>query len=275
MLAQKLMGAKVATSGAQSLKSIIDDLGLTTNLKLCLDAGDIASYNPAVQTARWLDTSGNENHFFRGSSTTGDSNEPIFNGTAGGLSSNEYWSFDSSLRYFIYDGPVQPWMQNISRDNAKFSCFYIVDLPSTQEQTIFCTKNSSTVAAAGSRLSARSTDAQLFLNIANGTAGAFEVLSGVSGGFMGFHAVGLTLDEAATYSITLNESVKVNSSSAAYANPSTSGESVMTLCSANTGGSLRFASGAKFYCFAMWEGSTLTTSNLIAIYNGIKSRFGL
>ena len=103
-----------------SFINIITNLGLTGNLQLCLDAGDSNSYDPAVQTDKWLDTSGNGYDFFRGSGTGGDAADPTFNGNAGNLTSNEYWSFDGG-DYFTYDSANETWMQNLHKDNANFT----------------------------------------------------------------------------------------------------------------------------------------------------------
>ena len=100
-----------------SFINIITNLGLTTNLKLCFDASDSNSYDPVVQTDKWLDTSGNGYDFFRGSGTGGDAADPTFNGTTGGLSASEYWSFDGG-DYFTYDTTNEAWMETLHQDNA-------------------------------------------------------------------------------------------------------------------------------------------------------------
>lgn len=78
--------------GTQTLRQILTQLGLTTSLNLCLDAGDLNSYPGSGQT--WSDVSGSGNHYYLGSGSGSDAADPTFNGTAGGLSQNEYFSHD-------------------------------------------------------------------------------------------------------------------------------------------------------------------------------------
>jgi hypothetical protein len=100
-----------------TLKEIIDGLGLATNLKLCLDAGDALSFTSGQ---KWLDTSGNGYDFFRGTTSSSQSTDPTFNGVAGNKSKNEYWSFDGG-DCFKYDTTNETWMERLHKDNAIFS----------------------------------------------------------------------------------------------------------------------------------------------------------
>lgn len=96
---------------------VIRRCGLTSGLKLCLDAGDANSYSSGQS---WLDTSGNGYDFFRGVDGSAAADDPTFNGTAGQRSSGEYWSFDGG-DFFRYDSANEAWMQNLHKDNAKFT----------------------------------------------------------------------------------------------------------------------------------------------------------
>ena len=93
---------------------IVKKLGLLSNLKLCLDAGDINSY-PGTGT-QWLDVSGNGHHFDFGATTAA----PTFNGTAGRLSAAEYFSFDGG-DYFTINGSNPAWVDALHEDNALFT----------------------------------------------------------------------------------------------------------------------------------------------------------
>ena len=79
-----------------TLQQAITNASLTTNLNLCLDAGDIVSY-PGTGT-KWLDTSGNGYDFLLGSD--GTTNAPKFVGLPGEI--NSYWQ-TSAAQYFTYD----------------------------------------------------------------------------------------------------------------------------------------------------------------------------
>src|SRR5688572_10725967 len=122
-------GPAVHMGGAinDTLLTILNGLGLTANLKLCLDAGDNLSA-PAAATS-WLDRSGNGYDFFRGTTSGADATDPTFNGTPGELSAAEYWSFDGG-DFFRYDTTNETWMQNLHKNNALLSFFCWLYLPS-------------------------------------------------------------------------------------------------------------------------------------------------
>jgi len=74
-------------------KEAVDTLSIGANLVMCLDAGDANCTNGTAQ--QWSDVSGANNHYNRGTYSFAESNDPTFNGSAGGLS-NAYWSFDGA-----------------------------------------------------------------------------------------------------------------------------------------------------------------------------------
>ena len=80
--------------------NILTSNSLTTNLKLCLDAGDINSYSGSGQ--KWLDRSGLGHDFFLGVDGSANTDDPTFNGSPGNASSNEYFSVDGG-DFFRYD----------------------------------------------------------------------------------------------------------------------------------------------------------------------------
>jgi hypothetical protein len=103
--------------GDGSFYSDLVTLGLTSNLQLVLDAGARASYPSA---GKWLDLAGSGYDFFRGADGDTDGDEPTHNGTPGGLSSSEYFSFDGG-DFFTYDSANETWMNNMSKDSGQFS----------------------------------------------------------------------------------------------------------------------------------------------------------
>ena len=64
-----LVGAIAGARPQRTMKETLTLLGLTTNLKLCLDAGDLASVASGSQT-KWLYVSGGGYDFFRGTDGT-------------------------------------------------------------------------------------------------------------------------------------------------------------------------------------------------------------
>lgn len=111
--------------GGSSLISIITSLGLTSGLKVCLDAGDINSYNGTSQT--WTDTSGEGNSYFRGTTSGAQGSDPTFVGTPGGLSSNDYFSFDGNDQFA--ETTNQTWADGFGLDGALFSMLAVVWIP--------------------------------------------------------------------------------------------------------------------------------------------------
>lgn len=100
--------------------------GLTADLQLCLDAGDEASYTSGQV---WTDLSSSGSHFNRGTTNGSESSDPTFNGTAGRRSSGEFFSFDGGDR-FQHASSIASWMQNMSKNNARFSFFSVHRMPS-------------------------------------------------------------------------------------------------------------------------------------------------
>lgn len=259
-------------SANKTLMQIITDLSLTTNLKLCLDAGDANSYTSG---AKWLDTSGNGYDFYRGDSTGGDGAEPTFNGSAGGLSSNEYWSFDGG-DYLSYDSANEAWMQTLHKDSAVVTCLAVV-YPSgfTQANRIFSTR--STLNGTGFIFSIPITTGKIQVNAFNGvtaqmTMGSTDVLSAGA-----WNIASVAFDEGAA---TNNCLAKVNSGavdsfSLTYSAPSASDTTGAASIGSNADGSLIILASSRIACLAIWQGTALTSTNLTDLHNAIKGRFGL
>ena len=111
--------------GHTELITTIRRCGLTTGLKLCLDKGDANSY---ASGQSWLDVSGNGYDFFLGATGGAEASDPTSNGTAGGRSPEEYWSFDG-VQFFRLASANPTWVNNFHKDNAKFTLAvnYVVD----------------------------------------------------------------------------------------------------------------------------------------------------
>ena len=84
-----------AGSAVPTMYQLLQQLQLTTNLNLCVDAGDISSYDGSSQT--WTDRAAG-NNLFRGTTSGSEAENPTFVGTAG--TPTAYFSFDGG-DYFI------------------------------------------------------------------------------------------------------------------------------------------------------------------------------
>lgn len=265
------IAAAMGGGARSSLLQIINSLGLQTNLKLCLDAGDAASYDPSVQTAKWLDTSGNGCDFYRGSSTGGDAAEPTFNGTAGALTSNEYFSFDGN-DYFSYDSANETWMDALHNDGAIWSAFAMVNLPSTSIINIFTTGAAATYYGAGIGLNTNT----LRLSVTTPTTAQNSNASAGAVTTSAWGPLGYGLSEnggssGSSFIITGGSTGTWNASNSLVAS-NAPGPATIGASAAKTN---LLPAGSKLACLAVWQGTALTTTNLSDIYNAIKGRFGL
>lgn len=269
-LAQSMVSA---SGGNQSLYNIINDLGLTANLKVCLDAGDSASYNPSVQTAKWLDTSGNGYDFYRGSSTSGDAAEPTFNGSAGGKSSSEYWSFDGG-DYFLYDTTNETWMNNLHKAAAKYSMLCVAYVPNlTVSQYMFATRGASGAGMTNNIV--RGSTGKMLAYVSNsGNRSVILKDSTLALNNTAWNVTGVVVDEsAATGRFFVNGTNETFTST--YSSPDTGSAAAVAAIASTGGGATKSPSGSRIACLAVWEGVALTSTNLTDIHNAIKGRFGL
>ncbi len=267
----KLLGSNfVSAGGNQTLYQIINGLGLTTNLELCLDAGDSASYNSSVQTVRWLDTGGLGYDFFRGATSSSEATDPTFNGTAGGLSSSEFWSFDGG-DYFTYDTTNETWMNNLHKDNAIYTLFFVFDYVASNNQALFSTRGSNQ-GINFRRNGANQLAIDVFNNSSVGNLTAVSTATTNTGWNIGAVSINET---AGTGVFMLNGSTETFTSTYTGTVSTSNVTSTTKIATRATAAALTAVNGSKMACFSAWEGTALTATNLTDIYNGIKGRFGL
>lgn len=249
---------------------IIRKLGLGTNLQLCLDAGDAASYTSGQS---WLDLSGNGQDFFLGANGSATATDPTFTGTAGRLSSGEYFSHDGG-DYFTYDTTNETWMENIHKDNATF--------------TLLCAiyfSNASNNALAGTAGGATAKNGFDWLLLSNGKV-YFEVLSNsVDFSLAATNAVA-TNGAWNIVAISVNEATgagggiffangKSDSFNSAYTSPTASNATHTMQIGAQGDGSLLIVpNGTRIAAFCGWS-RALTLAELNALFQALRGRFGI
>lgn len=257
----------------RDLKEIIDGLGLGSNLKLCLDAGDGTSL-PAAST-KWVDLSGNGYDFFRGTTAGADATDPTINGSAGGLSSSEYLSFDGG-DYLRYDAANEAWMNNLHKDSASFwfvGWVYIVAAASNIR--LFGTNNND-LADIGIRFTYTAADV-LSLQVSNGSgvtvrnAGSGASLIPTAGAWQ---FLCLSVDEATAFGRLGKDGVYVSFTST-YTSPSAAAADWTMEIAAAGNGNVPVPSGTRFAMVAMGEGGYLTEAQMTAIYTATRGRFGV
>lgn len=246
--------------------TVINRLGLP-GLKLCLDAGDIASYAGSGQV--WADTSGNGHDFNRGATSAAEGSDPTFNGVAGALSANEFWSVDGG-DYFTLAAANPSWVQNIHRDNAKFWIAAWAQIVDDNSNNALCGTLSNTLTGnTGFHFGPYLTD-QLALRVQNAGASALNLQVGglVSNGVLSFIAV--SNDEAAdSCIIQLNGTQGTHSG--AYSSPS-AGNASFTLQVMAAGNNSGFSPNtSRMYMIAIGEGSALTAQQMMDLYTASHS----
>ena len=107
---------RLAASSRASFFSVLAGLGLTNNLKLCLDPGDGRSYGSG-QT--WFDVSSTATNFQLGSTSGAAADDPTFNGTVNGVDHTAFWSFGGTA-FFQIPSANPTWMNNLHKTGAKF-----------------------------------------------------------------------------------------------------------------------------------------------------------
>ena len=251
--------------------------GLTANLKVCLDAGSADSYSGSGQV--WLDLSGNGYDFNRVADSGIATDDPTFNGSAGGLSSSDYWSVDGG-DFFSYDTTVEGWMSNLHHDSALFTiAFWLYSVGSGGDDDYITTFSGTgrggitimnpgatnpyfSAQAAGTGIknissdTAMNNDAWNFVAIsydeAAGSGGAFHYLNGA----YNQHSGSDTFDAAYSGSVD------------------TSAATPMGIL-ARSGGTHIIDSGNLIAGLMVWEGVALTKANLDTLWAAQKGRFGL
>ena len=262
-----------SSGGGTTLMSALTTAALTTNLKLCLDAGDSASYDPGVQTDKWLDRSGGGYDFYRGSGTGSDAADPTFNGSGGVV--NSYWSFDGG-DYFTYDTTNETWMQTLHKNGAVFSAVWFYYKGATNNATIIGTNNTLNT---GIELSTGGSIVQMVVL----NAGALGVLvqSDAAITTNGWHMVGVSVTENGGASGAFfyvdggyAQVSGVDTWNPNYTSPSAGNAgNTMTLCSLPA--TNFYPSANKLSCLAVWQGTALTKANMDTIWAAMRGKFGI
>jgi hypothetical protein len=256
---------------------ILTDLSLTTNLEICFDAGDSNSYSSGQS---FLDLSGNNFDFFRGATGSSSGDDPLFNGTAGRLTKNEYFSFDGG-DFFRYNSGNATWMENLHKNGAKFSYVGWIYMPSASFAGCFGT--SGTPIRGSAQLSYASATSLTF--VVQSDISPFNPFFVVSDGGDqnedAWNFIAMSLDENGgnVSHFYVNGDVaqvaSTNTFNASYNNPATT-NAPHTMELMATGNALgKPTTGTRVAEIAMWEGTALTKVNFDSIYDATRLRFGV
>lgn len=251
---------------------ILTSLGLMTNLKLALDAGDPVSA-PASST-QWVDLSGGGFDFDRGTTGGADATDPTFNGTVGGLSANEYWSLDGG-DYFEYESTNPTWIENLHKDSALFSFFMWIQMPNDASQNALFGTGGAGAGRTGVSMYLNTSMVPFFEADNAGTSLLGGPLSGVNAvTASAWQMVGLSFDEAAGSGFFfVNNTIQTFSKT--YASPGVgAATNVMTIASRGGSSSLD-PNLARYAMFCAHEGRALTQTEMGNVFEATRGRFGV
>jgi len=270
--------APFVKAGRRTLLEMITLNGLSTDLALCLDAGDANSYDGTSQT--WFDVSENDQDFFRGTASSAQASDPTFNGVANGKSENEYFSLDGGDHFQEASAAVMNFAETWHKDNAAFTFGFIMYASDADNQasvatTIFANALTAGGAITGSEFYVSSGAEALRLAIYK--IGTDPLVTTLKTAFLPASRSWLcaiaSVDEA-------NGNILVKTTSAAadlltgqsYVAPDTAASSdAYTLMNVTNGG-IPWASGVRLAGAFAWN-RVLTTGELDVMFSAIKMRF--
>jgi|GEM_PF-3159059 hypothetical protein len=250
-------------------------LGHAGILDMCLDAGSIDSYDGSAQS--WLDLAGGGYDVFRGADGSSASDDPTFNasGTAGDLSSTEWFSVDGG-DYFAYDTTNEAFMDAWHKALADFTILFWVYQPAAWTGGAFF-GTCSTSTEIGLIIQAAGTDQFQFL-IADGAV-ELNINSDAHGQGTGWHMWGWSIYEAGGtgFAVCDDQYWQVSSANTftdSYDSPSSSASTdIMSLMASGSGAS-KMPTGWRIGGFFAFS-SALTKAQTDAIFNATKGRWGL
>ena len=275
-----VQGGQSTFSSNPKFIDTLTDNSLTTNLKLCLDAGDENSYTSGQS---WLDLSGGGYDFFLGATGSAEATDPTFNGSAGGLTSAEYFSIVSEPEYLTYDSALETWMNNLHKNSANFSmCFWLWPTSNHDagNQQPFDTSGNGN--KTGTFLYFADND-QLRLFIKNGSSTVFTVRADdINMTFDEWHFIGLRIDEASNTGFMYidGDYWQVSSSNTfacTYSSPSTGAADgpPKLLSTEDVDGGAYFYDGTRFAGVVIHEGGGLSKANMDTLYAATSPRFAV
>lgn len=262
--------ANFGTSGNVKLIDVLTSLGLLTNLKLCLDAGDSASYSGSGQV--WADLSGGGFDFNRGATSSPSTDDPTFNGVAGNQSSSEYWSGDGGD--YLTLGQANPtWVNDIPKNNAKYGVGAWIYYPNSASiQGVIGTFTLTATSAFNLGVNANRT---FGLNVESvATNNVLTIVSTATVPINAWTFLGLSVDEgAATGFLQINgtQEAKVTT----YTSPDTSNSDHILKVMDDGSGATRAANGARMANMAVWGGTSPTQTQMTNLFDATRGKFGL
>lgn len=258
--------------------------GLVTNGLVCrLDAGNSSSYSGSGDTFGNLvsvpaDGSGQSaNDYTRGAG--GGTDKPTFNGSAGGLSASEYWSFDGVDDTFQLSGSNTTFINSLHQDNAAFTLIAMMRTPAliTPANTIFAT-HARTGNTRGIAFDINDSGSSLRLFVGTNSLAALDVTSSVTLSTSTIYMVGVSINEATGSNGLLfyanNGSKSTSSDTSTYSSPASGNAAATARIGSLTDNSKYFGTGTRFYQWLMYN-RALSEGELDQNFNFLRGRYGI
>lgn len=268
-----------------SLQDAINAALATTGLKSSLDVGLSASYAPnGANPQKWLDLSGNADDFFLGATGSVQTDDPVFNGAAGGLSLNEYWGF-AGAQFFRLAQANPAWVNSLHKSGSIFSLMWIWFAQSTA-----VSGDNNILAGDFGSLSLSSvgigfqgdTAARPKIIVSNGSGLALNVQADTSQNPSAWNMVAVTVNDPAGAGGSFhylnggyNQVSGSNTFNGALTSPSAAAADFTLELMARGDGVGTITTGARLGCFAAWQGTAVTKAQFDIIWSVLRGRFGL
>ena len=248
----------------KAFKDILNDLGLTTGLQLCLDAGDILSYDGT--NATWFDRSPSDADFWLGSISGADANDPTFVGTAGDLKDTTYWSHSGTTFFTNINGTAgTPWLENFHKANAKLTLVYWFNPTNAAAATQYIFSTALNAVQTGFQFYFGATSI-IRITVQNGASTVLDVLSTLTVKQSdAWQMVALSVDEAGNSGI-FHINGQSETFAAAYASPSGGASSSgATLGARNVAGTGALRANTRTGAFLAWN-RALSAAELLSLW---------
>jgi len=263
--------AQDVTWRGTDLRYIIRKLGLATSVQIILDAGCSDSYSSG-QT--WTDLTGGGSNFTLGADGSATSTDPTFNGTAGRLTSSEYFSLDGGDYFRI--GSNTTFINGLHRNNAvwSFACWaYLSDVTAANHALMGTSGFNTTNHGVGFRWN--TTDAlRLVVHNASGSA-ALDVTAAFTISANTWTFFGVSIDESVgANGLRFVANAQTSLATSTFSSPSASNATNALELGAGGSGAVPLLSGSRFACAAFWS-RALSAAEFASLYRITRTRFGV
>lgn len=255
--------------GKENLFQTISRLGLTTSLNVCLDAGASESTNGTSQT--WTDLSGSGNNYFRGTTSGVDATDPTFNGTAGNLSSSEFFSNDGGDKFA--PTATQSFSDNWHKSGGAWTVMAVLRPNGGVTPAIWTNTNGPSASSPGLTVLLYSLTGpphvlRYFVSNTNTTKVSAVSSVNITDTAVNFVLVGRS--DATQLVMNVNGTVDVSVPGASTATNAPSGPMFIW---ENGAGSDIPPLGSRLFCLALWS-RQLSSAESTLLYENLKPRFG-